>query len=218
MLFVAPSFHGSKRRAAPLAAAAIALSFGVAGCDESPVAGPTSPQGTQVSQQAMLAGVDTRHTGAASTTSVLKPLGSADPSPKTQRPSEPSQLAVAGVRVGNHDGFDRVVVDLAGDGEPGWFVDFTQTPLQATTGRPLPVTGSAFLNINVDGTVHPGELGLGEQSGVEHLSPTSNIVDVASGGTYAGRSQIVVGLRAEAPYSVQVLENPQRLVIDIVQG
>lgn len=200
---------------------AAALCLGVAGCSHDPLAGPAAP-GTAQLTQPVLAGV-THLTGApasstsnSTSTSVLKPLGSADPSPKTQRPSEPAQLAVAGVRVGNHEGFDRVVVDLAGDGDPGWFVDYTPTPLQATIGRPLPVSGNAFLNINVDGTVYPGELGL-DETGFEHLSPTSNIVDVASGGTYAGRSQIVVGLRAEAPYSVQVLEDPKRLVIDIVQ-
>ena len=67
----------------------------------------------------------------APSTSTLQPLGTADPSPKTHRPSEPAHLAVAGVRVGNHEGFDRVVVDLTGDGDPGWFVDYTATPMQA---------------------------------------------------------------------------------------
>ncbi|MEH0146557.1 hypothetical protein V6D40_02610 [Corynebacterium sp. Q4381] len=219
MFFLPPSAQDAARRAAGVAAAAAALWLGVAGCGQVPAVGDGS-RSAPLSQPAVMAGVGPHHTGSATSTTgtaVLRPLGSANPSPKTQRPSEPAQLAVAGVRVGNHEGFDRVVVDLAGDGDPGWFVDYTPTPLQATIGRPLPVSGTAFLSINVDGTVYPGELGL-DETGVERLSPTSNIVDVASGGTYAGRSQIVVGLRAEAPYSVQVLEDPKRLVIDIVQG
>lgn len=145
------------------------------------------------------------------------PLGSANPAPKTQRPSAPSQLAVTGVRVGAHDGFDRVVVDLEGEGEPGWFVDYTSTPMQETVGHPLEVAGNAFLNINIDGTVYPFELGHDNDVPVQMAGDTGNVIDVISAGTYEGRSQIVVGLRSELPYSVQVLENPKRVVVDIVQ-
>lgn len=146
------------------------------------------------------------------------PMGTADSAAKTQRPSEPAQLAVAGVRVGNHDGFDRVVVDLAGHGDPGWFVDYTPTPMQSTVGKALAVSGNAFLSINVDGTVYPFELGMGSEVPVDSPGATGNVIDVVNGGTYEGRSQIVVGLRSEAPYSVQVLEDPKRLVVDIVQS
>lgn len=148
----------------------------------------------------------------------LAPLGTADAAAKTQRPSEPSQLAVTGVRVGNHEGFDRVVLDLVGDGEPGWFVDYTPTPMRATVGKTLPVSGNAFLSINVDGTVYPFELGLDSQVPVETAGNTGNIVDVVHGGTHEGRSQVVVGLRSETPYSVQVLQDPKRLVVDILQA
>lgn len=146
-----------------------------------------------------------------------QPLGTADPAPKTQRPSEPAQLAVVGVRVGAHEGFDRVVVDLEGEGEPGWFIDYTSTPMQETVGRPLHVAGNSFLNINVDGTVYPFELGKDNNVPVKMAGDTGNVIDVISAGTYEGRSQIVVGLRSELPYSVQVLDNPKRVVVDIVQ-
>lgn len=152
-----------------------------------------------------------------SPTTQAQPLGTADPAPKTQRPSVPSRLAVVGVRVGAHEGFDRVVVDLEGDGNPGWFVDYTSTPMQETVGQPLQVAGNSFLNINVDGTVYPFELGKDNNVPVTMAGDTGNVIDVISAGTYEGRSQIVVGLRSELPYSVQVLENPTRVVVDIVQ-
>ena len=152
-----------------------------------------------------------------SPTTQAQPLGTADPAPKTQRPSVPSRLAVVGVRVGAHEGFDRVVVDLEGDGDPGWFVDYTSTPMQETVGQPLQVAGNSFLNINVDGTVYPFELGKDNNVPVTMAGDTGNVIDVISAGTYEGRSQIVVGLRSELPYSVQVLENPKRVVVDIVQ-
>jgi len=152
-----------------------------------------------------------------SPTTQAQPLGTADPAPKTQRPSVPSRLAVVGVRVGAHEGFDRVVVDLEGDGDPGWFADYTSTPMQETVGQPLQVAGNFFLNINVDGTVYPFELGKDNDVPVTMAGDTGNVIDVISAGTYEGRSQIVVGLRSELPYSVQVLENPKRVVVDIVQ-
>lgn len=152
-----------------------------------------------------------------SPTTQAQPLGTADPAPKTQRPSVPSRLAVVGVRVGAHEGFDRVVVDLEGDGDPGWFADYTSTPMQETVGQPLQVAGNSFLNINVDGTVYPFELGKDNNVPVTMAGDTGNVIDVISAGTYEGRSQIVVGLRSELPYSVQVLENPTRVVVDIVQ-
>lgn len=147
-----------------------------------------------------------------------QPLGTADPSPKSLRPSAPSELVVTGVRVGAHEGFDRVVVDLEGTGKPGWFVDYTSTPMQETVGQPLKVAGNAFLNINVDGTVYPFELGKDSEVPVKMAGDTGNVIDVISAGTYEGRSQIVVGLRSALPYSVQVLEDPKRVVVDIVQN
>lgn len=159
--------------------------------------------------------------GAEQATPVLaaaQPLETADGTAKTQRPTEPALLAVSGVRVDTHEGFDRVVLDLAGDGDPGWFMDYTATPMQATVGKPLTVSGNAFLNVNVDGTTHPAELGLDSHVPVSVAGSTGNVVDVAVGGTSEGRSQIVVGLRSEAPYSVQLLQDPKRLVVDIVQS
>lgn len=147
----------------------------------------------------------------------LTPLGTPNSSPKTQRPDEPAQLAVSGVRVGSHKRFDRVVIDLSGTGLPGWYVNYVDTPMQETVGRPLNVQGSTFLNINVDGTVYPFEAGVGSVP-VDSTGGSSNIVDVVNAGTYEGRSQVVVGLRSAKPYSVQVLDNPTRLVVDIVKS
>lgn len=168
-------------------------------------------------------GPGTTMQGSASTSATsIKPLGTAVLAAKSQRPSDAAQLVVTGVRVGAHEGFDRVVVDLEGEGDPGWFVDYTATPIQETAGQPLKVAGNAFLNINVDGTVYPFELGKdhgeGSQVEVQMAGDTGNVVDVISAGTYEGRSQIVVGLRSELPYSVQILENPTRVVVDIVQS
>ncbi|QYH20205.1 hypothetical protein JKI95_04555 [Corynebacterium aquatimens] len=201
-----PHAPGSRRAPRWAVAVLAAAALVTVGCS---VAGPGA--GGQNSAAPLLAALP------GASTTVLQPLGTADPSPKTQRPSEPALLAVAGVRVGNHQGFDRVVVDLEGDGDPGWYVAYTSAPMVGTTGRALAVSGNAFLNINVDGTVPPAELNLEGPVTVDRSGATGNVVEAVPAGTFDGRSQIVVGLRSEAPYSVQVLEDPKRLVIDIVQ-
>ncbi|WP_027004583.1 AMIN-like domain-containing (lipo)protein [Corynebacterium halotolerans] len=147
----------------------------------------------------------------------VTPLGNADSSMKTLRPEAPSQLLVTDVRVGSHEGFDRIVFDLTGEGTPGWFIDYTEQPTQQGSGHPIPYQGAVALNVNLDGMTYPFQLGM-EDPGIGTVPGAGNVTEVISSGTFEGRSQFVVGLSDRLPYSVQVLENPQRVVIDILQG
>ncbi|WP_026159258.1 AMIN-like domain-containing (lipo)protein [Corynebacterium doosanense] len=147
----------------------------------------------------------------------LRPLGDANSSMKTFRPDESSRLLVTDVRTGSHSGFDRVVFDLEGEGEPGWFIDFTTSASQQGSGNPIPFTGTSALNVNIDGTVYPHEVGK-EIPNLSTSEGAGNITEVISAGTFEGRSQFIVGLNSAVPYSVQVLDNPKRLVIDLVQS
>lgn len=142
------------------------------------------------------------------------PLGEGDVALKTARPAAPSMLLVESVRVAGHEGFDRVVFDFAGDGEPGWFIDYTTSPKQQGSGNPVEFPGSVALNVNIDGTAYPFELGL-EDPRIGTVAGSGNITQVQAVGTFEGRSQFVIGLKEKLPYSVQVLEEPHRVVIDI---
>lgn len=143
-------------------------------------------------------------------------LAEANSAPKTTRPSAPSRLAVTGMEVSRQDKYDRVIINLDGDGEPGWFVDYVSSPVQQTVGAPLQVEGRAFLNVNIDGTVYPQDIGRGDVE-ANHADGAGSVVEVLNAGTSAGRSQIVIGLKKATPYSVQTLYNPTRLVIDIAR-
>ncbi len=135
---------------------------------------------------------------------------------KTLRPEAPSQLMVTDVRTGSHAGFDRVVFDLTGEGNPGWFMDYTDTPAQQGSGNTIKYDGSTTINVNIDGTVYPFDLGM-EDPQIGTVQGTGNLVtEVISAGTFEGRSQFVVGLDGQHPYSVTVLQNPHRLVIDVL--
>ncbi|MGV0405128.1 AMIN-like domain-containing (lipo)protein [Corynebacterium marquesiae] len=148
--------------------------------------------------------------------SQLNPLGQANMEMKTLRPQAPSELTVTDVRIGQHEGFERVVFELDGGGTPGWFVDYADTPTQQGSGKTIDYSGETALNVNIDGVVYPFEAGKEDPRIGVVDAPTEGIVtQVVNGGTFEGRRQFVIGMNARKPYSVQVLDNPTRLVVDI---
>lgn len=152
----------------------------------------------------------------ASSDAGVAPVGIADTATKTQRQSDGAELVVTGVRVGKHDTFDRVVFDLEGTGAPGWFIEYTNSPAQQGSGNPVEYAGDTALNVNIEGTLMPFELGLPDPQ-LGTIDGTDQVItQVISQGTFEGRAQFVIGVRGPAhPYAVQVLEEPTRLVIDI---
>ncbi len=199
----------------------LAAALGLAGCT-------TPGDGTTPAPQAASVGAvtdatpaveteATPTTGNASAGGGIAPLGDANTAMKTQRVEAPSQLLVTQVRTGKHQGFERVVFEFIGQGEPGWFIDYTDHPTQQGSGSPITYRGDTALNVNIDGTVLPFELGredpkLGRVDGQDGF-----VTEVISAGTFEGRSQFVIGMRGQHPYSVQVLHGPTRLVVDILQ-
>lgn len=155
-------------------------------------------------------------TAESSSAAGMTPLGVADINTKTQRQSNGAGLVVTGVRVGKHDTFDRIVFDLQGTGAPGWFVEYTDNPAQQGSGHSIEYAGDTAINLNIDGTLMPFELGmedpqLGTTQGTDQV-----VTEVISQGTFEGRSQFVIGVRGpKHPFSVQVLQEPTRLVVDI---
>ncbi|STC69712.1 putative secreted protein [Corynebacterium pilosum] len=140
----------------------------------------------------------------------VSPLGTADSGPKTQRPEAPGQLTVSDIRVGHHEGFERVVFDFEGEGEPGWFIDYVSHAAHPVSGEGLNVKGQAFLLVNIDG-VEEGK----NTPNLSMSDESANIPEILDAGITGSRHHFVIGLHKEAPYSVEVLEDPLRLVIDI---
>ncbi|MDO5031234.1 hypothetical protein [Corynebacterium sp.] len=156
--------------------------------------------------------------GASSSTAPagISPLGSANLDLKTLRPAVPSQLVVTDVRVGKHEGFERVVFEFVGDGSPGWFIDYTESPAQQGSGTPIKHGGSTALNVNIDGTTYPFELGMEDPHIGTVKGDGGAVTEVTPAGTFEGRSQFVIGMAERHAYSVEVLTGPTRLVIDIL--
>ena len=154
-------------------------------------------------------------TAASSPQAGLLPLGEANEAKKTQSAGAPAQLVVTTMRTGTHEGFDRVVFELQGQGTPGWFADYVDAPTQQASGHPIEVEGDTFLNINIDGTTYPFELGIEDPV----LAPVPGhgpvVQQVVNGGTFEGHSQFIIGMKGKHPHSIELLDNPTRVVVDI---
>lgn len=126
-------------------------------------------------------------------------------------------LGIADVRIGAHEGYDRVVVELVGDGDAGWNVRYEDSPAQPGSGLPVGHPGDQALVLDVTGTGYPFELDIEDLTvGEVHPRNTAAIVEVAGYGMFEGQTQYVISLKGEKrPFRVFRLSSPQRIVIDV---
>lgn len=173
--------------------------------------GPAPPPAeTNSRTQTVAPAADSEDPGGVDTLGVpaLAPMGNPDTAPKEQLPP-PTELDVVDVRMATHDGFDRVVFDTTGTGAPGWNVDYNANPVQQGSGHPIEFAGSTTLDVMIHGVTGPAD--------VPDLPGTGGVVtEVLSDITHHGSTHFVIGMNDVVPYSVQVIEEPQRLVIDIL--
>lgn len=126
-----------------------------------------------------------------------------------------SRLRTTDIRVGSHDGFDRVVFEYEGDGPPEFSAGYTDDVRQQTSGNPMEVPGAKALQIIVHGT-SLDETPEAKYAGKQNLNLASgSIKSVVNGGSFEGVSQFFIGVDAQKPYKVTVLQNPTRLVVDV---
>ena len=179
-------------------------------------------------ESATAGGGDEQAGGQASTVTVTdeteepdaEETGSSDLPPAAEEPqsAEPAggRLLATGIRTGRHEGYDRVVLDLEGSGEPGYDAGYVDEAHSAGSGEVIEVAGERILRVRVQGLRYPDE---GEQPG-----PAAGRVEV--GGEYVqdaywdavfeGQAVLYLGVpEGEHPYRVFTLSDPARLVVDV---
>jgi hypothetical protein len=126
------------------------------------------------------------------------------------------------VRTGTHDCYDRMVIDIPGasSDDLGYSVRYVDRIYQDGSGRPIPVSGGAILEIRVHAPAYdpatgeptyPGTPGL-PLPGVD-LTGHPTFRDARFVGSFEGDTQIGLGVRARLPF--RVLRLADRLVIDV---
>ncbi|MBW3577031.1 MAG: hypothetical protein KY462_04695 [Actinobacteria bacterium] len=142
--------------------------------------------------------------------------GPATTAAATQDP-DGSMLVVTDVRVSGHDAFDRLVFEIAGQGDVGWRIEYDDDPRSQGSGDPVSIEGDAVLRIALTHIAYPGDAPAQPRQGPERLRPTDTdvVVEILDDVLFEGRQEFFVGLRDVRPYRVARLDDPQRLVIDI---
>jgi hypothetical protein len=124
---------------------------------------------------------------------------------------------VTAVRVARQDGFDRVVLELAGsaEGVPGWRIGYENDPRRDGSGDPVDVQGASVLVVRVLGAGYPFDTGQTEASSVSVPADTGVVQDVVLGSVFEGTYEAFVGVRSQTPFQVTRLADPTRLAVDI---
>lgn len=148
----------------------------------------------------------------------VQPLSGDRSTEERRADPEAGDVAVVGARVAAHDGFDRVVIDIEGDGAPGWWVSYVEEARTAGKGDVIPLEGEAVLSISVQGATLPPDLpeDIEPWIGEGRATPEARVVTaVASDTVFEGVHGVFIGLDRERPYVIGRLEEPQRIVVDI---
>ncbi|MGY2129245.1 AMIN-like domain-containing (lipo)protein [Blastococcus sp. SYSU DS0617] len=129
-------------------------------------------------------------------------------------------VTLTDVRIGAHEGFDRIVFELAGEGQAGWQVGFTGAPRSQGSGRPVDVPGHAVLGITLTNIALPGDAVPGARpwEGPDRLgADEGTVLDTLVVDTlFEGYYTFFAGLDQQRPFAVGQLSSPQRIVVDLL--
>lgn len=133
--------------------------------------------------------------------------------PQTAEPTGDWDLQLEDVRMGEHDGFDRVVLEFSGTAGPGWGVAWSEKAVAEGTGEVVPLEGDRVLTISASGTAMPEP---GSYDVPQRLGPSGAVAEVQVNGWFEGYTQVFAGFRGEErPFRVFALTDPPRLVVDV---
>ena len=134
--------------------------------------------------------------------------------PQTAEPSGDWDLQLVDVRLGDHDGFDRVVLELSGTATPGWSVSWEDEAVADGSGDVVPLEGDRVLTISASGTAMPEP---GSFEVPARLGPAGALAEVQVNGWFEGYTQVFAGIKGDPrPFRVFTLTDPPRLVVDVI--
>ncbi len=131
-----------------------------------------------------------------------------------------AKLTVTDIRTGVHEGFDRVVYELDGEGTPGWRVGYVAEAVQDGSGNEVTVAGDAVLQVLIDGSAYPFDSGVEPYAGPDPVlaAPGGSVVEVSGSGVFEGVTQSFIGVsETGTPFVVYSLADPARVVIDVAR-
>ncbi|MFE0421933.1 hypothetical protein [Streptomyces sp. NPDC058953] len=134
----------------------------------------------------------------------------------------PYASPLTNIRTGQHDCYDRIVFDVPNNASAkvGYHVDYVTEFYEDGTGDPIPVTGGAILRIFASTPSYDPETGRATYParpksplpGV-NLTGYRTFKDTKFGGSFEGRTQVGLGVRAKLPF--RVTQTKTQLIVDV---
>ncbi len=158
-------------------------------------------------------------TSVSATTSAAAEPAPTDSSDKTAAAVAESKLTVTDVRIGSHENFDRVVYEMGGTGTPGWRVKYVDAAAQEGSGKPMEIAGGAIIQVLIDGSAYPFDSGVEQYSGPNPVPGIAGgiVTEVNGSSVFEGVTQSFIGVTEKQPFSVTLLSNPTRVVVDVAK-
>jgi hypothetical protein len=127
-----------------------------------------------------------------------------------------ARAQITDVRVGSHDGYDRVVIELD-EGIPPYILQEATPPLLSDpAGMEMDVAGTAFRNLVLLGGTRVTEDGTLTYDGRTDFTPDfPALAELVESGDFEATSAWYLGLQQDSCARVLTLSDPSRLVIDI---
>lgn len=148
-------------------------------------------------------------TGCATGTAVALPPFTTSAKVQTASPSTP-QATLAGLTVGRHTTFDRLVFRFTGS-TPGYRVEYVPRVIQDGSGLPVALLGRRFLQIRFEPTRNGSSA-----NAPRTLTPRfPTLRQVKAAGDFEGVLNYGAGLSRRVGFRVITLTAPRRIVIDV---
>ena len=144
---------------------------------------------------------------------------------KSQGPYTEKQIT--NVRSGRHQCFDRLVIDINGDGTgaPGYYVTYVRTVKKDGSGAIVPLRGGARISVIVRAPAHADNGRVtyrpANEKELVNVAGYRTFRQVAWAGDFEGQTTIGLGVRARLPMRVFVLTAPgggHRVVVDVAHS
>jgi hypothetical protein len=140
----------------------------------------------------------------------------------TAEPGSPGAVALlTDIRLGSHDGFDRVVLEYDG-GVPGWEVGYVDEAVSDGKGDVIEVDGGSILQVRTMGVRYPEESDTnafrGDPGPIRlRVGATPEVTEVVYDHVFEGYGMTFVGIDESEPrpFRVYRLDSPTRIVIEI---
>lgn len=185
---------------------------------DAPAASTTAPDTTGAGSST----TDTSEAPDATTSTTSAGVPGATDGPHSAPADGTGTALLRAVRIGSHDGYDRIVFEFEGTSKPGYQIQWVDPPILSDgAGETVEVAGDAFL----EAIIQPAsgvDLSAPElvvvYEGPNRLAASSEfevIDELVRTGDFEAVLTWVAGATERVPFRVQTLTSPTRIVIDL---